>query len=454
MSLPEDVLRCACIALHTSLGRSPRFSVDVDGSASAVRVPQADSSKALPDGATATMRTAIERIDVAADICAFASTYAAAGSRGAASLTPPSFCEALAEASDRREQSGFWGALWRPLKAIASSILGDDGRDEPRYLPPPSSVEIVEITPSESHGAPGAAPPLSPWYEAAPPRFGSTGVNMNVDEPLDEIDSPSAAGLLTSPMAAAPPAAVATPSSLNPHAPPWRSPLATAALGSPHNILAMASPPAACMANGAADSVAEAVAPACAVAPHGGPGLDSHVAAGELTHGALDVSSPGLDTQTQTQTQSESQAGAEEPPPPPPPPPIAVDDALKTTTAAPDTGDAAGRSRRRSMAGRRRSVLLGGGETQAGGADETEAILHSIDKIVAGLGGAGLTVAEAALLQEQVGASCMRAPSTPHDSSSPTQTHSDPLRPTHPYVSSPQTLPSYPQTLRPTHPQS
>ena len=355
----------------------------------------------VPSESAASLRAAAERIDVASDVCAFAATYASAATRAADELRPPSFCVELAAEADGREAAGFWGQLWRPLKKLAASILGDDGRDEPHLLPPPDAAALERTNPADTaagattHGSgyngygrvrqesvgsriveitsPSSAPPSS-WM-AQPAGAGNASaiaspINVpRADSPgFDAVDTPAPPPTLA-PMRAASqshtePHAIAS-LTAEPTAPPVSTDSVPVAPGTAPSVLAMQrSTPslvrhAPVLASQAAEEEAEAAAEAAAEALlHAQARLRTAIGRGEamaeLTAGAV--------------TSAPSAAAAE-------------------TVAASSVGEASEACAR---------------AAPASAAEETDAILSSVDEIVAGLGGAGLTMAEAVMLQQQV----------------------------------------------------
>ena len=169
----------------------------------------------MPAAAAEALHEATAKFDVSADVCGFAASYATACTRGGEQLVAPSFCEELAAATEegRAEAGGFWGALWRPLKALAATVLGDDGRDEPVIDDSPFGpgdgslsrnamakllcVSVEDVPDGLRGGASGgvaaaaAAPSASAW--------GATGLGLGLGLGLD---SPVSLGLPPTPPSA------------------------------------------------------------------------------------------------------------------------------------------------------------------------------------------------------------------------------------------------------------
>ena len=120
---------------------------------------------------TEQLKTATARIDVPADVCTFAASYAPSALRGADTLIAPSYCNELAAGAGDQGQAGFWAAPWRLLKNLAASILGDDGPpDTPLHkaLPAPSRVPIAPMEEPYGGGHAVSRPLLGEIIELEP----------------------------------------------------------------------------------------------------------------------------------------------------------------------------------------------------------------------------------------------------------------------------------------------
>jgi len=296
----------------------------------------AEKTATLDTLATVDMRRATGGVDVPADICGFATTYAGAAMRGADALVPPSFCEELAIVATGQEQSGFWGALWRPLKGFVASLLGDDGTEEKRSslvaaLPQPmvytGSVrgpEIVELD--------GSSPMPSPRIE------------LCIGTPI------------------------------------WTKSAATACV-TPLDVAAANFSTGQALARESTGNLEEVQLPTRSSTAEELGSLNVPVAQSPRDEDEVAVD----DAERQPMAQAPDDATR----------PCSMTTAFGTSAVPPFAPMPY-------LIDSRRPASVATLMRRSVSTDETEMILSSVDDMVAGLGGAGLTVAEAALIEEQV----------------------------------------------------
>ena len=147
----------------------------------------------LPE-VTASLQAAAERVDVPADVCGFAVTYAASATRLADELVAPSFCEELAAAADTTEHAqAFWAAPWRLLKNLAASVLGDEGRDEPQLLTSAQLAAPASDHAGKGRGMHGSHHVPSSGHVGASSSPGFTSPSYSRIEEIDDDAEPRAA---------------------------------------------------------------------------------------------------------------------------------------------------------------------------------------------------------------------------------------------------------------------